>query len=282
MIPSKSGKWIDTDDLGLQFIFDFRNPIVITHGDVDGLCAAALIIKEFELNGIQVPVFITQPFSLNIMLQKIKKSDMKGNLIILDLALTKESVKEIPKGSVVIDHHPATLDFMNTLDDVGVHYLVDIEVSASELVRKLVTNSKWADYTARLGGGGDWTIEDRDMGKEAMMLSAAMSLNPKDDEFRTHVIAELLSGKKVYKMREVMKNADKAFDLLDNTKKSGSTLYDGNNFLVVFYERGFGRVSALASKLAAATKKTSSSASITVSPFGIIGFPCLKIAATRA
>jgi single-stranded DNA-specific DHH superfamily exonuclease len=58
-------------------------------------------------------------------------------------------------------------------------------------------------------------------------------------------------------MKEVDKRAEKAFAKLDETKKQGSELFKGENFILVFYEEGFTRASALASKLAASTKKIS-------------------------
>lgn len=255
---------IDTDDMGLYFIFDFRNPIVITHGDCDGLCAAALLIKEYERNGVTASLFITQPFSLHTILKEIHNNGIKGNIIIVDLALAKKVMKYnnkdvveclIPSGSVVIDHHPSSFKYKEDLKKLGIYYFMQENTSSSQLVSKLVEQTRLTEYIARLGGVGDWIIYDKRLGRDTSMLSAAMSLDPKDDEFRISIIKELINGKNLNEISEVEKRAKEAFKKLDEAKRNGSILYDGNIYVLVFYEEGYGRAAALASKLAIASKK---------------------------
>jgi len=263
----KKTKELDTDNLGISFMFDLPNPIIITHGDVDGLCAGALLLKEFKRNGSEAKVFITQPFSLHSVLNDIRKNGLKGSLIIVDLALTDKSVKykdkdgkvkcRIPLGSVVIDHHPSSLDFRNILDGVGIYHKIVTKYSASQIVGEMVPSNKINDYLVRLGGVGDWKIIDKKLGEESMKLSAAMSWKHGDDDFRLDIMKELINGKKVNEMEVVSKRAKLAFAKLDQTKKEGAELFRGDNFILMFYEEGFSRASALASKLAAATKKIS-------------------------
>lgn len=265
-IVSRRELGVDTDNLGLTFMFDLPNPIIITHGDVDGLCAGALLLKEFKRNGSEAKVFITQPFSLHSVLNDIRKNKLKGSLIIVDLALTDKSVKykngdvekcRLPRGSIVIDHHPPSEKFRKYLDTNGVYHKFEMNVSASQIVGPLVQKSKINDYIVRLGGVGDWTIIDKKLGEESMKLSAAMSWNHRDDDFRLEIMKDLINGKHVNEMEEVRRRAKLAFAKLDQTKKEGAELFRGEYFLLVFYEEGFSRASALASKLAAASKKVS-------------------------
>lgn len=246
---------LDSDNLGLKFIFDFPNPILITHGDVDGLCAAALLLREFKLNGLDVPVYITQPFSLHYLLKSLLKAGLNGNLIVVDLALTKKSIDLLPAGSIVIDHHPSTEEFTSELKSKRIHFDVNTDVSASQLCYNLVTENKFNKYLAKLGGVGDRKIISKRLGKQAMMLSAAMSLNHKDDDFRSTIIFDFVAGKYVREMKEVKFRSKEAFKILDTIKNSGELLYEGPNIIVKFYENGFSRASVLASKLSVATKK---------------------------
>lgn len=249
-------EYIDSDEIGLKFIFDLPNPIIITHGDVDGLCAAALLVREFKLNNkLEVPIFITQPFSLKHVLKEIKNKDMKGNLIIVDLALSKKSLEQLPSGCIVIDHHPSSAEFIDKLNKIGVYHLIDLDVSASQICGTLVTQTKFNMYLAKMGGVGDRRIIDKRMGKQAMKVSSAMSLRPKDDAFRASIIADLVAGKKISEMKEVARKSKQAFKVLDDVKETGEILYDGDNIVVKFYENGFGKASVLASKLAVITKK---------------------------
>ena len=248
-------KKLDADNIGVRFIFDFRNPVIFTHGDTDGMTAAALLIREFKKNNVKPVLYITQPFSLHSDLKHAMKELLLSNLIFVDLALTDKSVAMLPAGSVVIDHHPATEERISELKKKNIHYFVDTKVSASMLCGTLVSESKFNKYLARLGGVGDWVIKDKRLGRQAMMIAAAISWEPSDDTFRAYVVNELVREMKPGKMNGVKIRADKAFKKLDKIKETGKVLYDGNKFIIKLYKNGFGRAAVLASKLALSTKK---------------------------
>ncbi len=201
-MKGKKEEQLDTDNLGISFMFDLPAPIVITHGDVDGLCAAGMVVKEYKRNGTNASVFITQPFSLHSVLNDIRKNGLKGSLIIVDLALTEKSVKykdkegnehcRIPSGSIIIDHHPSSLEFRKYLRDNGIYYKIVTKYSASQIVGEMVPSNKTNDYMARLGGVGDWKIIDKKLGEESMKLSAAMSWKHRDDDFRLEIMKGLI------------------------------------------------------------------------------------------
>lgn len=237
------------DNIGLRFIFDFRKPILITHGDADGLTSAALIIREFERAGIPVPLFITQPFSLHNVLKDIKAKEMDGNLIIVDLELSEKSIKELPNGSVIIDHHPRTEAMKPELDELDAHYLINTERSASQLVGPLVSRNKFNGYLVRLGAVGDWKIYDKKLGIESVKMAAAMSFEYKNDEFRSEIVGELVKGNKIKDMEFLNKKANEAFKRLDRIKKNGRKCFEGKNIVANFYNEAIGFSSALANKL---------------------------------
>lgn len=244
---------IDPDELGLKFMFDLPNPVIVTHGDVDGLTAAALLIREFRLNKIDVPIFISQPFSLHNILKKI--GDNGYNIIIVDLNLTDRSFSVLPRGSVLIDHHPGSERYIGEFKDRHIWYLIDTSKSASQLCRSLVSDSKFNDYLARLGAVGDKLIYDPRMGKEVTFLSAAMALRHSDDSFRMEVIREFINGRHVMEIDEVKDRAREMFSILDRVRNEGECLFNGDNIVLKFYNDGFSMASALASRLVKDTGK---------------------------
>ena len=249
------GKKIDANNIGLKFIFDFRSPAIFTHGDTDGMTAAALLIREFEKNNVKPVLYITQPFSLHSDLKHELKDLLKSNLIFVDLALTDKSMELIPSGSVVIDHHPSSKDRIPFLKKKNIHYLIDTSVSASMLCGRIVSKTKFNKYLARLGGVGDWIIKDKRLGKQAMKIAAAISLEASDDKFRAYVVNEFVRGQRSHNMKGVNRRAEKAFKELDRIKETGKIIYEGNKFVIKMYKDGFGRASVLASKLVLSTKK---------------------------
>jgi len=246
-------KILDPDELGLRFIFDLPNPILITHGDTDGLTAAALLIREFKLNGVDVPVFISQPFSLHNILKKINTNGY--NIIIVDLNLTDRSFAVLPPGTVLIDHHPGSERYVSQFKDRRVWYLIDTSKSASQLCRTLVSDNWFNDYLARLGAVGDKLIYDPRMGKEVTFLSAAMAFKHNDDAFRMKVIKEFIDSRRVLEIDEVKYRAKEMFSILDKVRKEGECLFEGDNIILKFYNDGFSMASALASRLVKETGK---------------------------
>jgi len=169
--------------------------------------------------------------------------------------LTDKSTALIPNGSVVIDHHPSSEEKIPILKKKGIHYLIDTSVSASMLCGKIVSKTKFNKYLARLGGVGDWIIKDKRLGKQAMKIAAAISLESSDDKFRAYVVNEFVRGQKPQNMEGVNRRAEKAFKELDRIKETGKIIYEGNKFVIKLYKNGFGRASVLASKLVLSTKK---------------------------
>lgn len=223
--------------------------------NTDGMTAAALLIREFKKNGVKPLLYITQPFSLHSDLKHELKDLVKSNLIFVDLALTDKSMILIPAGSVVIDHHPSSEERISMLKEKGIHYLIDTSVSASMLCERIVSKSKFNKYLARLGGVGDWIIRDKRLGKQAMRIAAAISLEASDDIFRVYVVNEFVRGQRPHNMEGVNRRAEKAFKELDRIKETGKLIYEGNKFVIKLYKNGFGRASVLASKLVSSTKK---------------------------
>jgi single-stranded DNA-specific DHH superfamily exonuclease len=245
-------EWMEMASHELNFIYDMPNPIIFTHGDVDGLCAAALLMRAFERREIDCQVVITQPFSLQ---NDLIRYDETYNFIVLDLAISGKTKDLLLPGSVVIDHHPATKEYEKGLKAKGVFVNVDIRKSASQLIFKLVGGGKHNRYISRLGAAGDWIINNKDLGKQSTLLASSMAWIPDDDWMRFYILGALIEGKTVWQMKEASKRSKLAFQKLDRIRKSYLQLYEDENFSMRYYEEGFGFASILANKLYKETNK---------------------------
>jgi single-stranded DNA-specific DHH superfamily exonuclease len=238
----------------LDFIYDMPNPVIFTHGDVDGLCAAALLLRAFERRKIDCEVVITQPFSLQ---NDLVHYDETYNFIVVDLAISGKTKELLLPGSVVIDHHPATAEYKKELLSKGVFVMLNLRKSASQLVFKLVRGGKHNRYISRLGAAGDWIINNQELGKQSTLLASAMAWVHDDDDMRREIMYALVEGKTVWQMKEAARRSKLAFKKLDKIRETYLQLYDDANFSVRYYEDGFGFASILANKLYKETKKIS-------------------------
>ena len=236
----------------LDFIYDMPNPVIFTHGDVDGLSSAALMMRAFEKKGVDCQIVITQPFSLH---NDLVRYDETHNFIVMDLAISGKTKDLLLPGSVVIDHHPATKEYKKELTRKGVFVEVDIRKSASQLVFKLVGGGKHNRYLSRLGAAGDWIINNPDLGKQSTVLASSMAWIPDDDWMRLYILGALIEGKTVWQMKEAAKRSKLAFQKLDRIRGDYLQLYEDKNFAIRYYEEGFGFASILANKLYKETDK---------------------------
>jgi len=239
----------------MPHVFDLPKPVIFTHGDADGLCAAAILMRSFEEKKIDYEVVITQPFSLQ---NDIVRYDVTDNFIIMDLAISNRVKNLLMPGTIVIDHHPSTAEFRRELEDRGVFVKVDLRKSASQLVYDEIKGGRFDRYLSRLGAAGDWVINNQALGKQAGVLASSMAWIPDDDWMRFYILASLVEGKKVWDMSEALHRSELAYKKLDLIRKEGNhiTLHEDKNFVVRYYEDGFGFASALANRLYKEKKRT--------------------------
>jgi single-stranded DNA-specific DHH superfamily exonuclease len=231
---------------GISHIYDLPNPIIFTHGDTDGLSAAAIIVRAFNRKKIEVEVVITQPFSLH---NDLMKYDDSYNIIITDLAISNKTKEVLLPGTVIIDHHPSTGEYFKELQHNGMFVVFDIKKSASQLVYKVVGGGKIEKYLSRLGAAGDWIIHNQELGKQSTLLASAMSLVPDDDKMRYYILGNLVAGNNVWQMKEAARRSKLAFKKLDRIREEYTRLFEDDTFLIRFYQEGFGFGSILANKL---------------------------------
>lgn len=240
----------------LNHLYDLPQPVIVTHGDVDGLCAAALVMRKLEMKKLDYQIMISQPFSLS---SDLTRFNSKSSFIIMDLAIDSKTIDLLMPGTIVIDHHPSTLEFKDILERRGVFVKVKTEKSASQLVFEEIGGGKYNRYLARLGAAGDWILNNAALGKQAGILASGMSLIPDDDWMRYYILGEMVNSVYVNDMNEAQERSGAAYQKLDFLREEGSfiRLFENERFCVRFYEDGLGFASALANRLVKENNKTS-------------------------
>jgi PAS domain S-box-containing protein len=196
-----------------------KNAVILTHGDVDGVCAAAIAKTSYP----KAEVEFTNPQDFVSRLDFLSKYDC---VIILDLgiATTKEAeaqaaFQKLSKTSsiIYIDHHmrPPGLIERSLACNRIVH---KTGASTSELAREFFKPDISYDFIAVLGAVGDYAektprmqglIEkygDRRVYLETLLLEWALMVA--EDSFKRGVVEELVQGKWPYQMSIMGAEAD--------------------------------------------------------------------------
>jgi len=132
---------------------------IFTHGDADGVSAAALALAALRLYYGSVNVFFSNPVGLvNDFIR-----DAEGDVYIIDIAISEahaEEFAEVVRGYegrvTLIDHHP--LPMVIDVNRLNVKLIHSLECSASELTFKYFRDALDPDYdrVALYGAIGDY------------------------------------------------------------------------------------------------------------------------------
>jgi len=158
-----------------------KKQIVITHGDCDGICAAAIAIKQLN----DPAIYFAQPFNLNGLLNKLIRTEDCHNikLYIFDIEGREDNLSSYLGhfGEVVfIDHHNGSFLFL-----VVFKGRYDIYRSSSQLTADYFNNND--SYLATIGTVCDKMLRlaraDK-LYKEADLIRKALVYDIKDDDFK--------------------------------------------------------------------------------------------------
>jgi PAS domain S-box-containing protein len=195
-----------------------QKPLILTHRDVDGVCAGAIAKASYpkaEIKFANPPDFVS-------MLNSLFRYDC---VIILDLGIDSiqkneaiEAFQKLSKTSsiVYIDHHirPSGLTDRN----LACKEAYRTDASTSELAWEFFKPAASLDYIAVLGAIGDYKertpqiqgllerYDERKVYPEALFLEWALMVS--EDSFKRGVIEELVQGKWPYQMSIMDKEAD--------------------------------------------------------------------------
>ena len=223
--------------------------IIISHGDCDGICSAAIALKKYPSSNL----LFAQPFQLSTILrwEEVKEAD---NVIILDLAFNKEFEEPLleiegSKNLIYIDHHSSSLELKPKVKEC----LVDVSHSASQLASIYF---KEPSVLSTIGAIGDKVIlvsKTEPLFKEAELIRCALSYNVDDDDFRKELTYQLSSGKLPSEISAVVERARKSNEIKRKLVEiAKQNIVYNNEFIVcdVTNEEGFlGRAGVVAGEM---------------------------------
>ena len=179
--------------------------LIISHGDCDGVCSAAIALKYYK----QADILFSQPFILKGVLrdEKVKKAK---TLVILDLALDDHVVDKLTKMMlykhiIVIDHHPQTVKFTNLFDG-----LIDTSLSASQLTSIYF---QIPTVLAQIGAIGDKILmisKNDPLFKESELIRESLSYDVNDNDFRIKLTHILANDQLPSEVPEIIERAEKS------------------------------------------------------------------------
>jgi RecJ-like exonuclease len=233
-----------------------QKTLIISHGDCDGICSAAIALMKYS----DADVAFAQPFTIvediENALNKFGKPDL---MILLDIAYSEKlgmklvAMKDVEV--IYIDHHPSSLE-MEELPNV--HSLVNTEMSGSQL-----TAMYFGVLTklAEIGAIGDKVLMVSKMEpllNEAELIRKSLGYNVMDDDFRVYLCRGLVKGVMPSKINEVKNRAvmmEHALQEAVETAKE-NIIFENDMSIVIKYPKDiYGYAGATASKIAIERKK---------------------------
>jgi RecJ-like exonuclease len=205
--------------------------IILTHGDCDGVCSAAIVKIVYP----RAEVYFTNPSRL---LSDLKKFNASDELTVCDIALNEgewpsveDELRRISQGfeAVYIDHHPLPVDFPRGLRP-GIEIYHREDVCASQIAYIVYSGrmdehmQKWAAVLATYGAIADYTedappaselinaIDKRVLYLESGILSEALIVKH-DEGFKKAVIENLVKGVKPSQIPKLVDYAVEALKL---------------------------------------------------------------------
>ncbi len=183
------------------------NVRILAHGDVDGVCSAALVKSIYS----KAHVDFAEPYQLVEELQGLSRWN---TVVILDLGMNvtqgieaKEAFREASRSCdiIYVDHHPFPPGI--TEGALGCKKVFhDKDASTSELTWRFFRPSDSLDFVALLGGIGDYQDNTPLMKKllekytqrlsrlEELLLEYALEANRGNDVFKRKTVEALARG----------------------------------------------------------------------------------------
>ena len=198
---------------------------ILAHGDSDGVCSAALVMAALKEDYREVRIVFTHPAGLLGDFIELAR----GDVVIVDVALSEHSIKELEKlfknyrhGCITyIDHHPEPLSL--NLKELHANVIHSLTSSASELTFKYFTKlgklEREYERVALYGAIGNYldetpwvkeTLEKWDKRQvyfEAGVLIQGLEGSRKMYDFKRHVVEHLSRNKRPSQLGELVVRA---------------------------------------------------------------------------
>ncbi|RLE67292.1 MAG: hypothetical protein DRJ47_00270 [Thermoprotei archaeon] len=206
--------------------------IIITHGDLDGLTAAAILLDYIIQKDVGKPhIEIAQPYILQRFFKRFYYN--RCNLWILDLALDENTwfkispfiIEEDGREIVWIDHHRSTLVALSKYKSDKITLIFSLEKCTAELVEEnfgnQTSNPSFYKTLAEIGSLSDknlYLVTDKPLSRETKILEDSLLYLPSDIEFKKRLIEFWVNEQKILS-EEITARARKARDKLRKLHK---------------------------------------------------------------
>ncbi|MGC9009621.1 MAG: DHHA1 domain-containing protein [Sulfolobales archaeon] len=229
--------------------------VILSHGDCDGVIAAALYIKHFlmDLYPSKVAVGFTQPWRASKEIKRLCKEDCE-DLILLDIAVDKEifsTLVDIVMRGVevtVIDHHTTTSAWLNKLRELGVEIIWDKAPSTPRLIAtkmNLTLNSYEQDLVEVADACEGTETKNPENKRLGDLIKLSISRDPSDLTFLGKLLESMLRGENIEDLEELKQKAKISRMLLD--KLVNKIIREGesiNNFILLYLQPAESRIYA--------------------------------------
>ncbi|MEM0457886.1 MAG: hypothetical protein QXD76_02425 [Sulfolobales archaeon] len=200
--------------------------LVLSHGDCDGVIAAALYIRHFliDLYPSNIMIGFTQPWRASKEIKRFCR-DFCEKIILLDIAIDEEVfsaiANSIGKGSEIhiIDHHTTTGQWVNKLRDLGVNILWSRSTSTPRLIKETlkITLNPYEENLVEIADACEGSeTRGSDIKNLADLLKLAISRDPSDIGFLTNLLNTMLRGGRIEELEELRSKAKAGRMLVDN------------------------------------------------------------------
>lgn len=207
--------------------------LVLSHGDCDGVIAAAIYIRHFliDLYPSRILIGFTQPWRAAKELKRFCKEHC-DKIIMLDIAIDKEIFSVLAdyamKGSniLLIDHHTTTSTWIEKLRELSVSVIWSKSTSTPRLIKESlkITLNPYEETLVEIADTCEGS-ESRDVEKKnlADLLKLAISRDPSDIEFLNNLLNAMLRGSNLQDFEELRIKARTSRMLVDKLiEKIGS------------------------------------------------------------
>jgi len=222
---------------------------IITHGDLDGLTAAAILLDVLEKKGEKTVLLIAQPFTLASALSRASSFENLSKLYIIDVGVdpaTWEQARrhlaniKLKADIVWIDHHRATLKKLEELSKLGITLIYSIDGSAASIVKYVylekTSNPQFYLKLAVIGEIGDKVreAENEEVAKLVEVLGSSLSADSEDNDFKVELVRLWVKEQKFYdeKVEERAKRAKERLQELIREAKN-RIIFEGENVILI-------------------------------------------------
>jgi RecJ-like exonuclease len=247
--------------------------IFISHGDLDGMSATAVIADTIRKKRPETRLIFlfSQPHELDKTL--IQVPEEFEELYLVDIAIDTELWPKLSlllydiskRGKIIwLDHHPSTLSFSDKLTKIGIQTILENTRSAASIARKFLQNTSdpsFYESIIKLGEASDLAIKlekDDPLHHSLETLSIALAYKTREEQLRKKILSSWLNKKIIVpdEAAEAAQEGEKIYRELYQEAKQ-NIIFESDNLLIADLRnrRVYGFIGRIASVLAGEKEK---------------------------